>query len=173
MCTLSLSPVCLSTTPLHWSLPGSSVHGILQARILDWVAISSSRESSRPKDWIPVSWISCISRWIFFFSYWAILEFPCHLLLPLKSSREPIRIPCIVQQRRWRWEVMQLTQGLHTGSQTDYRCSIREKSTKIYTHWGPQKWKSGNSKMASRTWFTYMISWRKLERGFQYFLYNW
>ena len=32
------------------SPPGSSVHGILQARILEWVAISSSRESSRPRD---------------------------------------------------------------------------------------------------------------------------
>ena len=30
--------------------PGSSVHGILQARILEWVAISSSRGSSRPRD---------------------------------------------------------------------------------------------------------------------------
>ena len=31
------------------SLPGSSVHGILQAKILEWVAISSSRGSSRPR----------------------------------------------------------------------------------------------------------------------------
>ena len=30
--------------------PGSSVHGILQARILEWVAMSSSRESSQPRD---------------------------------------------------------------------------------------------------------------------------
>ena len=33
-------------TPMHWSPPGSSVHGIFQARILEWVAISYSRESS-------------------------------------------------------------------------------------------------------------------------------
>ena len=33
------------------SLPGSSVHGILQARKLEWVAMHSSRGSSRPKDW--------------------------------------------------------------------------------------------------------------------------
>ena len=32
--------------PMDYSLPGSSVHGILQARILEWVAISFSRESS-------------------------------------------------------------------------------------------------------------------------------
>ena len=33
------------------SPPGSSVHGILQARILEWVAVSFSRGSSQPKDW--------------------------------------------------------------------------------------------------------------------------
>ena len=37
------------------SLPGSSVHGILQARILEWVAIPSSRGSSQPKDPTQVS----------------------------------------------------------------------------------------------------------------------
>ena len=36
--------------PTDCSPPGSSVHGILQARILEWVAISFSRESSQPKD---------------------------------------------------------------------------------------------------------------------------
>ena len=36
--------------PVDCSPPGSSVHGILQARILEWVAISFSRVSSRPRD---------------------------------------------------------------------------------------------------------------------------
>jgi len=36
--------------PVDCSPPGSSVHGILQARILEWFAISSSRGSSLPKD---------------------------------------------------------------------------------------------------------------------------
>ena len=35
--------------PLDYSLPGSSVHGIFQARILEWVAISFFRESSQPR----------------------------------------------------------------------------------------------------------------------------
>ena len=39
-------------------LPGSSVHGILQARILEWVATSFSRGSSRPRDWTQVSHIA-------------------------------------------------------------------------------------------------------------------
>ena len=48
------------------SLPGSSVHGVLQANILEWVAIYSSRGSSWPKDWIHVS---CFARE--FFTVWA------------------------------------------------------------------------------------------------------
>ena len=36
--------------PMDCSLPGSSVHGIFQARILKWVSISFSRGSSRPRD---------------------------------------------------------------------------------------------------------------------------
>ena len=40
---------------MDYSPPGSSVHGILQARILEWVAISSSRGSSPPKDQTHVS----------------------------------------------------------------------------------------------------------------------
>ena len=36
--------------PMDCSLPGSSVHGILQPRILEWVAVSFSRGSSQPRD---------------------------------------------------------------------------------------------------------------------------
>ena len=43
------------------SLPDSSVHGILQARILEWVATSFSREPSQPRDWTHVSCVSCIA----------------------------------------------------------------------------------------------------------------
>ena len=42
---------CLTfSDPMDCSPPGSSVHGILQARILEWVAISFSREFSQPRD---------------------------------------------------------------------------------------------------------------------------
>ena len=44
--------------PVDCSLPGSSVHGILQARILEWVAISFPRGSSQPRDWTQVSHIA-------------------------------------------------------------------------------------------------------------------
>ena len=53
------------------SLPGSSVHGISQARILEWVAIFSSRGSSQPRDWICVS---CIAGGFFFFFFFLTTE---------------------------------------------------------------------------------------------------
>ena len=52
--------------PLDCSLPGSSVHGRFQARILERVAISFSRGSSWPRDWTCVSWVSCNDRWILY-----------------------------------------------------------------------------------------------------------
>ena len=55
--------------PMDCSPPGSSVHGILQARILEQVTIPFSRESSRPRDQTPVSWIA--RR---FFTVWATRE---------------------------------------------------------------------------------------------------
>ena len=48
--------------PVDCSLPGCSVRGILQARILEWVAMSSSRRSFRPGDWTRISCGSCIGR---------------------------------------------------------------------------------------------------------------
>ena len=46
--------------PVDHSPPGSSVHGILQAGILEWAAIPSSRGSSRPRDGTRISCGSCI-----------------------------------------------------------------------------------------------------------------
>ena len=48
--------------PMDCSPPGFSVRGILQARILEWVAMSSSRGSSRPRDRTQVSCVSCTGR---------------------------------------------------------------------------------------------------------------
>ena len=48
----SHSVVSNSLWPMDSSLPVSSVHGILQASILEWVAISTSRGSSQPRYWI-------------------------------------------------------------------------------------------------------------------------
>ena len=50
---------------MNRSLPGSSVHGIIQARILEWVAMPSSRGSSQPRDQTHVSWGSCTAGGLF------------------------------------------------------------------------------------------------------------
>ena len=59
---LSLSHVQLFCNPEDCSPPGSSVHGIFQARIPEWVTISFSRWSSQTRDWLQ---IVCIGRWVF------------------------------------------------------------------------------------------------------------
>ena len=46
--------------PIDCSLSGSSVHGILQARILEWVAMPSSRGASQPRDQTHISYVSYI-----------------------------------------------------------------------------------------------------------------
>ena len=65
-----VSQSCLTLyDPVDCSLPGSSIHGIFQARVLEWVAISFSRGSSQPRGW---TWISCIAGRCF--TIWARSE---------------------------------------------------------------------------------------------------
>ena len=68
--------------PMDCSLLGSSFHGIFQARILEWVTISFSRRSSRPRDWTQVSHI--VGR---HFTVWAtrevIVKFEIHVKIEM------------------------------------------------------------------------------------------
>ena len=67
---------CLTfCNPIDWSSPGFSVHGILQARIMQCVAICFCRESSQSRDW---NWVSCTLGG--FFPIWATIEAPEFLL---------------------------------------------------------------------------------------------
>ena len=92
---------CLATklcptlcNPMNCSLPGSSVHWISQARILEWVAISFSRGSSWPREW---THISCIGRRIL--ERWATREAKRSICgsnyhnLPSHFKREPPHSP--------------------------------------------------------------------------------
>ena len=63
VCARSLQSSLALCNPVYYSLPNSSVHGILQARILGWVAMPSSRDLPDPGDRIP---ISCIGRQILY-----------------------------------------------------------------------------------------------------------
>ena len=66
MCACSVAQCPTLCDTMDCSPPGFSVHGISQAIILEWVAISFSRGSSWPRNWIQVSCISCIGRWILY-----------------------------------------------------------------------------------------------------------
>ena len=63
LCAKSPQSCLTLCDPIDCSLPDSSVHGIPQARILEWVAVLSSRGSSQPRD---QTHISCIGRWVLY-----------------------------------------------------------------------------------------------------------
>ena len=52
--------------PMDCNPPGSSVHGIFQARILEWVAIPFSRGSFQLRDQTHLSYVSCIGRQVLY-----------------------------------------------------------------------------------------------------------
>ena len=66
MCPKSLQSCPTFCDPVDCSPPGSSVHGILQAKIQEWVAMPSSRASSWPRDWTRVSYVSCTGRQVLY-----------------------------------------------------------------------------------------------------------
>ena len=62
VCVLSRSVMSDSLWTMDYSPPDFSVYGILQARILEWVAMPSPSGSPWPRDWTCISWVSCIGR---------------------------------------------------------------------------------------------------------------
>ena len=84
VCDQSLQ-LCLTLCNLmDCSLPGSSVHGILQARILEWVAMPSSRGSSGPRNQNPNLLCLLLCRQILY--SWATVEAPQHLYCKMNSK---------------------------------------------------------------------------------------
>ena len=65
ICAQSLQSCLILCDPMDCSPPGSSVHGILLARILEWVAIPSSRASSRPRDRTSIPTFSALAGGFF------------------------------------------------------------------------------------------------------------
>ena len=83
--------LCLNLcNPLDYSPPVSSVHGILLARILEWVALPSSRGSSQPRDWTHDSYVSYTGRFFTTSATWEALTNDTHkffvLNLPIQVS---------------------------------------------------------------------------------------
>ena len=110
--------------PMDCILPGSSVQGIFQARILEWVAISFSRRSSRPRDW---TWVSCIVGR--HFTIWATREediqmtnkYPKKCSIPLA-----IRGMHIKTTMRYHWTLIRMD---------DYKCWHGCRKTGSRVHW--------------------------------------
>ena len=73
---------------MDYSPPGSSVHGISQGRILEWVALSSSKRSSRPRN-LPC--VSCVGRQILY--HWATRESQLPLWRPYSQIKWHSEIP--------------------------------------------------------------------------------
>ena len=72
--------------PMDSSPPGPSVHGILQVRILEWVAISFCRGSSQPRDWI---WVARIASRLF--TDWTTREDQCYYSRMLDKMKQNAR----------------------------------------------------------------------------------
>ena len=76
---------------LDCSLPGTSVHGIFQARVLEWFAISFSRRSSKPGDW---TWVSHIAGRRF--TIWATREALLCFLLSTEIASPPLGLLAVM-----------------------------------------------------------------------------
>ena len=123
VCVCMLSCVWLFCDPMDCSPPVSSVHGILQARILEWVAMSSSRGSSRLGNWTMVSCISCIADG--FFTTESSRKMCLLSLLPW--SQKP-------KDSLWRW--MSLNTGSHPSlSSENYIKKKKKNKKKKKTFW--------------------------------------
>ena len=82
-CAKSLQSCLTLCNTMDCSPPGSSVYGILQARILEWVATPSSRGSSWPSDPTCVSYVSCTGRQVFTSSASVKFSIPFFSMIPL------------------------------------------------------------------------------------------
>ena len=116
--------------PMDSSLPGSSVHGIFQARILEWAAISFSRGSSQPRDWTGVSCTADRS-----FIIWATRG----QINSVQNS--PVTLSQGRLERSLQAEVLQMHRGLSPISKREKKCGARMGSywrfmtQKAFWHW--------------------------------------
>ena len=89
-----VAQLCLTVcNPMDCSPPGSSVHGTLQAKILEWVATSFSRGCSQPRDWTQVTFIA--SR---FFTIWATRE--THKSITNYNEKRPFMCKLMIEGQK-------------------------------------------------------------------------
>ena len=101
MHTRSLQLCLTLCDPMDCSPPGSSVHGILQARILEWVDLPSSRESSQPRDQTCIPYVPCTGRYILHHWCHLVSLTTVHLILKLYMPGGPdINTNTLLAKRR-------------------------------------------------------------------------
>ena len=102
-----VAQLCLTLCdPKDCSLSGSSAHGILQARILAWATIPSSRGSSQPRYQTQVSCI--VGK---FFTVWATEKPWLHSLVNILKVTEPhVLMGLILWYRKWKWKLLSSVQ---------------------------------------------------------------
>ena len=130
VCVLIQSCLTLCN-PTNSSTPSSSVHGIFQARSLEWVAMSSSRGSSQPRDG---NQISCVGRWVLY--HWATTGAPFWYYSRPKLYafyRNPYQSPCATTVYALRLKFMKMHLCLrsvareNTGSPIRFKCQTNNK----------------------------------------------
>ena len=110
----SYSTLC---DPMDYSLPSSSVHGIFQARLLEWVATHSFRGSSWPRDWTGISCVSCITGRFFLplshgclslvQCYFAVVDFTSGTLHGILRKKVcPLKLFYFLRWWLYYWEMM-------------------------------------------------------------------
>ena len=98
VCAQSCLTLC---NPMDCSFPGFSAHGISQVSILEWVAISSSRGSSWPRNWTHISCVSCTSRLVLY--HWATWEAPLCADIEIISSFSWVRVWAVESEHLYLW----------------------------------------------------------------------
>ena len=106
VCAKSLHTCLTLCNPMDCNPPGFSVHGILQARILEWVVMPSCRGSSRPRDRTHVFYMSCLGRWVLYDQHHRLYYVLSHVLLfcdPVNCSPPGSSVHGIFQARILKW----------------------------------------------------------------------
>ena len=136
----SYSVVSALCSPMDCSLPGSSVHRIFQAIVLEWIAISFSRGSSRPRDWTRVFHI--VDRC---FTIWANINKVCWLFTIARTWKQP-RCPSADEWIRKLWYIYTM----------EYYSAIKKNAFESVRRWMKRAYYREQSKSERKTPIQYI-----------------
>ena len=116
-----------SYDPMDCSSPGSSIHGISWARVLEWVAISFSRGSSQPRN---QTWVSCLAGRVF--TNWAATSlYNCAQNSGNPWTMQPKFTQLIIREYAWNWSFHQRERVFHLGPKKLIVCLNKQILKKI------------------------------------------